>query len=309
MNIMRRFSIIIITVLVSVMAFPQSPQKISYQAVIRNSNNTLVVNTTIGVKINLHQDSPTGTIVYTETQTPTTNANGLISIEIGGGVGFGSINWASGIYFIETQIAVVAPLTTYTISTTSQFLSVPFALYANTAGGVNSGGRTNEHYAGELYGGGVVFWVDHSGEHGLIVSMIDLSTNQIWSNVTNALIGTTNDWDGASNTLAIIGQAGHTSSAAKLCADYTNIDYGTGVYSDWYLPSIAELNHIWNNFYEVQKILYTDGNASTTPLARAFYWSSSEGYNFNAWHFSFDYGSTYGANEYDSYYVRAVRAF
>ena len=78
--------------------------------------------------------------------------------------------------------------------------------------------------------------------------MDNLSTGQAWSNITNVLIGTTNDWDGASNTTAITGQEGHTSSAAKLYEDYTNADYGTGTYSDWYLPSIAELNHVWNIF-------------------------------------------------------------
>ncbi|MCC6599329.1 MAG: hypothetical protein IT223_01485, partial [Crocinitomicaceae bacterium] len=71
---------------------------------------------------------------------------------------------------------------------------------------------------------------------------VDLSTAQKWSNVTGTWIGTTNEWNDASNTTAIIGQSGRTSSAAKLYADYTNSDYGTGIYSDWYLPSIADLN-------------------------------------------------------------------
>jgi len=63
------------------------------------------INTQIGLEINIRQGTPTGTIVYTETQTPTTNTNGLISIEIGGGTGFNTINWANGPYFIETKTA------------------------------------------------------------------------------------------------------------------------------------------------------------------------------------------------------------
>ncbi|HAL64954.1 MAG TPA: hypothetical protein DCP10_05245 [Bacteroidales bacterium] len=164
------------------------------------------------------------------------------------------------------------------------------------------------HYVGELYGGGGGVLVDHTGEHGLIVSIVNISTGQAWSNLTT-LIGTTNDWDGANNTLAIIGQSGHTSSAAKFCDDYTNADYGTGTYSDWYLPSVAELNHVWNNFYEVQKALINDGNSSTTPLARAAYWSSSELNASNAWAFHFYYGYTYTNYKSSTYYVRAVRAF
>ena len=50
---------------------------------------------------------------------------------------------------------------------------------------------SSTHYLGELFGGGVVFWVDQTGQHGLIVSMIDLSAGQEWSNVNATLIGST----------------------------------------------------------------------------------------------------------------------
>ncbi|MDN5356290.1 MAG: hypothetical protein PWQ43_1232, partial [Rikenellaceae bacterium] len=114
-------------------AYAQSPEKMSYQAVIRNSSDALVTNTQIGMEINIRQGSVSGTIVYSETQTPTTNANGLVSIEIGGGTGFNTIDWSAGPYFIETKTAVAPPLTTYTITGTSQLLSVPYALHAKTA--------------------------------------------------------------------------------------------------------------------------------------------------------------------------------
>ncbi|NLO51342.1 MAG: DUF1566 domain-containing protein, partial [Bacteroidales bacterium] len=108
---------------------------------------------------------------------------------------------------------------------------------------------------------------------------------------------------------AITGQSGHTSSAAKLCTDYTNANFGTGTYSDWYLPSVAELNHVWNNFYEVQKALTNDGNAATTPLLRQAYWSSSERNASLAWAFNFSYGATLSSTKSNTYYFRAVRAF
>jgi Protein of unknown function (DUF1566) len=194
----------------------------------------------------------------------------------------------------------------YTITGTSQLMSVPYALYAKAAG---STATTPAHYVGELYGGGVVAWVDNTGLHGLIVSMVDLNTAQAWSNVTATALNTTNDWSGTTNTTAITGQSGHTSSAAKLCADYTNANYGTGTFSDWYLPSVAELNHIWNNFYEVQKALTNDGNTATTPLVRTYYWSSSEYYTDEAWFYSFFYGYSYTYGKYYTLYVRAVRTF
>jgi len=64
--------------LISISIFAQAPQKMSYQAVIRNSNDSLLISTPVGMRISLVQSSPTGTVVFTETQTATTNANGLV---------------------------------------------------------------------------------------------------------------------------------------------------------------------------------------------------------------------------------------
>src|ERR1035437_6041208 len=135
---MRKFYAILAALLVTVAIEAQSPQKMSYQAVIRNNSNTLVINTQIGLQISILQGSVSGTVVYTETQTPTTNANGLLSVEIGGGSGFSTINWANGPYFIKTETDPNGG-TNYTITGTSQLLSVPYALHAKTADSVTTG--------------------------------------------------------------------------------------------------------------------------------------------------------------------------
>ncbi|MDY0143453.1 MAG: hypothetical protein RBR97_16325, partial [Bacteroidales bacterium] len=119
-------------------AFGQSPNSMSYQAVIRNSSDALVTNTQLGMQISILQGSASGTVVYTEIQTPTTNANGLVSIKIGGGAGFSTIDWANGIYFIKTETDPTGG-TNYTITGTSQLLSVPYALHAKTAETVSGG--------------------------------------------------------------------------------------------------------------------------------------------------------------------------
>jgi hypothetical protein len=129
----KLFTFLAAIILTTIVLAQNVPQKMSYQAVIRNSNDQLVTNTQIGIEINIRQGSATGTVVYTETQTPSTNSNGLVSLEIGGGAGFNSINWSNDNYFIETKTAIAAPLTTYTITGTTQLLSVPYALYAKTA--------------------------------------------------------------------------------------------------------------------------------------------------------------------------------
>ena len=109
------------------------PEKISYQAVVRNSSNQLVANQAVGLKISILQTSATGTVVYAETHTPSTNANGLLSISIGTGTvvtgAFSTINWSKGPYFIKTEIDPAGG-TAYSITATSELLSVPYALYA-----------------------------------------------------------------------------------------------------------------------------------------------------------------------------------
>ena len=127
---MKKVFLLFGALILTVGVFAQSPQKMSYQAVVRNSIDSLVTNHSVGMKISILQGSPSGTSVYMETQTPTTNNNGLISIEIGGGTGCSSINWANGPYFIKTETDPNGG-TNYTSSGTSQLLSVPYALFSN----------------------------------------------------------------------------------------------------------------------------------------------------------------------------------
>jgi hypothetical protein len=120
----------------------QAPQKFSYQTVIRNAGNQLVANQSVGIKISVLQGSATGSAVYAETHSPLTNANGLASLEIGGGEvltgNFAGINWANGPYFIKTETDINGG-SNYTIISTQQLLSVPYALYAATAGNTTPG--------------------------------------------------------------------------------------------------------------------------------------------------------------------------
>ncbi|MBI5540628.1 MAG: DUF1566 domain-containing protein [Bacteroidia bacterium] len=126
---MKKLFTIIAAIIFTFNVFAQAPQKISYQAVIRNSSNTLVTNTQVGMQISILQGT---TPIYSETQTPTTNANGLVSIEIGTGFGFDTISWAYGPYFIKTETDPLGG-TTYSITGTTQIMSVPYALHAKTA--------------------------------------------------------------------------------------------------------------------------------------------------------------------------------
>jgi len=114
----------------------QAPHKMSYQAVVRNSSFTLVVNSPIGMKVSILQGSATGTPVYVETQTATTNGNGLVTLQIGGGTlvsgSMATINWAAGPFFIKTETDPAGGVT-YSIANTTQLLSVPYAEFAGNS--------------------------------------------------------------------------------------------------------------------------------------------------------------------------------
>jgi len=134
---MKKIIAICAAILMVTSVFAQVPEKMSYQAVIRDNLNALVMNSAVGMRISILQGSANGTAVYVETQNPTSNANGLVSVEIGGGTvvsgNFSSINWANGPYFIKTETDPTGG-NSYAITGTSQLLSVPYALYAKTAG-------------------------------------------------------------------------------------------------------------------------------------------------------------------------------
>lgn len=142
---MKKLFIIIAAVICVAGVYAQAPNKMSYQAVVRNTSDQLVVNQAIGMQISILQGSTSGTTVFVETHNSFSNANGLISIEIGGGAvvsgDISMINWANGPYFIKTETDPTGG-SVYTIVGTSQLLSVPYAFYAETSGSAGPTGPT-----------------------------------------------------------------------------------------------------------------------------------------------------------------------
>ena len=114
----------------------QKPNNLSYQAVLRNVNNTLMINIKVGMRISIIKGSEFGPSVYVETQNAKTNMNGLISLQIGAGEfiygNYRTIDWSEGPYFLKTEIDPFGG-TDYTIISVQQILSVPFSMYADHA--------------------------------------------------------------------------------------------------------------------------------------------------------------------------------
>ena len=369
---MKKLFTFMVAVFLTATLWAQSPEKMSYQAVIRNSSEALVTNTTVGMQISILQGSASGTAVYVETQSPTTNANGLISIKIGDGTvqsgDFTNIEWANGPYFIKTETDPAGG-TDYTITGTSQLLSVPYALHAKTAESVSGtitetdpvftawdkdyadlintpaaadgsetkvtagtnvtvtgSGTTASPYVvnatagsgsttfsvGDFAQGGIVFWVDETGQHGLVAAKEDQSTGVRWYAGTYGNTQAKGDgpFSGEANTSIIIaaqvaiGDDGST-YAARICNEL-QVTEGGKTYGDWYLPSKEELNLMYQNKATIDATAGVNGGSG---FASAYYWSSTEYGNYSAWRQNFDNGGHGSNDKDDTLYVRAVRAF
>ncbi|MFY8166259.1 MAG: hypothetical protein ACOVJ8_06675 [Sediminibacterium sp.] len=113
----------------------QAPQGFNYQATVRNSAGALIVNQNILVKFNIYQNTATGTLVYSENQTVDTDDLGHINLVVGQGTAttgsFSAINWGTGSYYLGIELNTGSG---YVAMGTTQLLSVPYALYANSAG-------------------------------------------------------------------------------------------------------------------------------------------------------------------------------
>ena len=142
---MKKLYTLLTAVILTASAFAQAPEKMSYQAVVRDASNALVTSQGVGMQLSILQGSVSGTAVYVEKQTPTTNINGLVSLEIGSGIvvsgDFSTIDWANGPYYLKTETDPTGG-TSYSISGTSELLSVPYALYAKTSGNAGTPGAT-----------------------------------------------------------------------------------------------------------------------------------------------------------------------
>jgi hypothetical protein len=167
---------------------------------------------------------------------------------------------------------------------------------------VNSTAGGSTLAIGDSYQGGIIFWLDATGQHGLIAATADQNTAIQWYNGTYRYTGTTGDglYAGAMNTTMIVAtqmadnQSGNF--AAKVCADYSVTVSGV-TYGDWYLPSKYELN-----------LLYQQKTA-VGGFASGYYWGSTESVSGMAWYQYFYNGNQTNVSKAATSHVRAVRAF
>lgn len=141
MKAVKFFVAISILIAISVQSiFAQSPQGFNYQAVVRNSSGVILANQSVHFRISLLQGTITGASAYTETHLVSSDQNGLVNFAIGKGTlvsgSFSGINWGNGPYFVKVELDPQGG-TAFVVMSTTQLMSVPYALYAEKSGGVN----------------------------------------------------------------------------------------------------------------------------------------------------------------------------
>ena len=282
---------LLILLLLSENIWAQAPQKMTYQAVIRNGSNALILSSPIGIKVSVLQGSANGTVTYSETQIQNTNINGLVSLEIGMGtpvIGtFSNINWANGPYFIQTEVDPSGG-SNYSVLGVTELISVPYALYS-----ANAQVSGFSHYIGETFNGGVIYYLYKGSdglEHGLIVSTTESIAK--WQ-TTGVLVNADRSWDGVYNTNLISGSPA--------------LNYIATLGPNWYLPSLDELILLHGSRFEVNKALFT--NNQTLLSLSLYYWSSTEYSSSDALSYDFLTGYTDVSGKTLNYGVRGVKSF
>lgn len=321
----------------------QVPFKFRYSAEIR-LNNELIISQDVDLRISLLQDSVNGKVVFSEEQSVKTNNTGVAEMVIGDNDSkiLSSINWNNGLYFIRTEIDVNSDREIDNVLT-NQILSVPYAFQAkcadkltgeidekdpyfknSVASGITQNDTANwsdianrhKHFIGELYGGGIVYWVTPDGQHGLIVSLQDLigSKKVKWDprpNPQKSIIGAQSYFDGKSNTVAILKDFKDSGYPATECSKYVNDGF-----NDWYLPSNQELQLMMDACYIINRVLAEDNNPNTNGLTLinkvgeyGRYWSSTE-HATNGAYLAFFTHKKMDFDRKDTYArVRSIRSF
>jgi len=303
---------------------------INYKALIKDTNNAVIANSQITVNFIIYEGTGGANIVYQESQTPTTDANGIFIVNIGEGTPeagniFDAIAWGSDDHFLKTRIETEAGAGFTDLGTTG-FKTVPYALLAKeSTTAIQLTGGIDQSYIesledrivvleelmvvdvniGDIKDGGVVFWIDPvDNAHGLICAFSDVGGTEEWgcdqvnlanvSDVSSSFSGPGADiGEGFDNTNNIINDCSETSAAS--------ITRTLG--SNWFLPSINELSEMYQNKSILQAV--SDFSAFSHK-----YWSSSEKDDDEAWDIDMLHGGVQGADKkHKKKSLRAVRAF
>jgi len=212
---MKKCILFSISLLASFFLHAQAPATINYQAAARDNAGNVLVNQAVSFRLTILQGSVAGTSVYQETHAVSTNALGLVNLTIGAGVvtlgTFQSVNWAAGPFYLQVEMAVGAGA--FQQMGTSQFVSVPYALYAAKSGNKVYGGPgitvSNDSIQSVWTKTGADIQSNNSGNVGVGMSpanqKLEVNGGVLISNTTNSTPGSVRysaagDFEGATAT-------------------------------------------------------------------------------------------------------------
>jgi hypothetical protein len=341
-SVMKRILVAVLMFSGSLGIFAQAPDGFSYSAVVRNSSGDPLPDQAVSFLFTILKGSETGTALYSEKHNVTTDDFGFVSLVIGNGTdtigSFASIPWGTDSYFLKTELDNTGG-TSYTDMGTSQFFSVPYALYARTAGNgfsgnyndlsnkpVTDGSETKitagtdikvtgngtvvtpykieveSHTVGESFCGGIIFYVCENGQHGLIAAPRDQNDEISWNNGINRYTNTTGDGirSGEMNTLLI---------TALQTNDNPTGNFAAKVCADY---SVTVNGVTFGDWYLPSKyelnLLFTK-KSIVGGFSDNYYWSSTELSSISAWAQNFSTGIQYNLKKISPFSVRAIRAF
>jgi hypothetical protein len=248
------------------------PNKFNYQTIVRDTSGHLVINQPVGMRLTL-QRWPQMNNLYTETHQVTTNSSGLLTTTIGTGQpiqgSMDSIDWSLGNVFVKTEIDMAGG-SNYSLVSSRELLSVPYAMHARSANvpglpgpqgpqgprgipGQNAQGSNQieccgqELYIGKYHQGGLIFCLDSTKQHGLVVYPTTTGISNLfrWSYSNCPIVTSITCGSGMQNTINIVSQCSDTINFAIFCSNFVFDGY-----SDWYLPSLQECELISRNLIQ-----------------------------------------------------------
>jgi uncharacterized protein (TIGR02145 family) len=272
--------------------YSQTPYSIPYQAIIRNAFGNIISSQPVKLRFSIHDSIASGSIVFSETHTLSTNGQGLVNINIGQGSvqtgAFVSINWGKNAKFIQIELDAQNNNTFIDLGTT-QLMSVPYALYANN--GIKNGNTKGQ----------IMYWNDSTwvllspGTQGQVLTFCDglpywgdcpnstsmTYCNKVWStlnlNVTKYRNGdeipqvtdptewanlTTGAWCWYNNDSLLGIKYGRI-------YNWYAVNDQRGLAPDgWHIPDISEWNDLFNcigNWRTMFDIDYWNGGGNSVP--------------------------------------------
>ncbi len=273
---MRQFIVLLVFCMSvsSIKVMAQAPLKMSYQSVVRNSTGNLVANSNVNVRTSILQGNISGSIVYMETHAVTTNVNGLATFEIGNGTitlgSMSTIDWANGPFFLKTETDPAGG-NNYSITGTSQLLSVPYALYAEKSGNNQWQNHSNGIYysdsrvaIGTTPNPIVPLTIFDNTPNGNGNAVLHLKSNDTWHTGMTMFNGTEPNWKyysfvltGPANSGAVPGTFGlfnHNSTGYTFNINPTTNYMAIGSNTGYYTKDPKSRLHVFNGDVNIDQI-------------------------------------------------------